>query len=76
MVMSNIFIPYNESFSLIHISIYDPKTVFSLNTFSLINKRYFSSGTDKPSSARIYVNADTQKLSILNDNKGKAGVYL
>lgn len=76
--MYNIFIPYNESFSLVHISIYDRKTVFSLNTFSLINKRYFSSfaGTYKPSSARIYVNADTQKLSILSDNKGKAGVYL
>lgn len=74
--MYPLYTPYIESFSLVHISIYDPKTVFTLNTLSLINKRYFYSGTDKPSSALIYDNADTQKLSILSDNKGKAGVFL
>jgi hypothetical protein len=41
---------------------------------TLINIRYFcsSSGQSNP----IYPNADTLKLDILKENKGKAGVYL
>lgn len=45
-----------------------------MNDYNLISKRYFSSG--QPSTPILYANADTDKLSILKDNKGKAGVYL
>jgi hypothetical protein len=66
------------------------RAIFSqINTYSFIDKKYaglcllkkntflksrcFSSA--QPSTP-FYANADTQKLSILNDNKGKAGIYL
>ena len=40
--------------------------------------RAYSTSTDMPSSvfpAKKYENADTQKLQILKENKGKAGIY-
>jgi hypothetical protein len=42
-----------------------------MNAYNFINKRDFSS-SGLPSTP-IYTNADTQKLSIIKENKGKAG---
>ena len=53
----------------------------SLNRLKLFNQNllHFSTSSSKNGNniipAVVYTNADTQKESILNDNKGKAGIY-
>lgn len=70
-----LFNPYSyQSYNTTRITIRNRSVFSQMNAYNLINKRYFSSG--KPSTLIVYANADTQKLSILMDNKGKAGIYL
>ena len=67
----NQFYPYNcQSYNTTRITIGN-RSVFSLmNDYSLINKRYFLSGQPSTPPPILYANADTDKLSILKDNKG------
>ena len=46
---------------------------YKIKKKTFLKDRCFSSG--QPSTP-FYANADTQKLGVLKDNKGKAGVYL
>ena len=50
----------------------------SPNIFQIYEKkRHFSTTLNKNNikSAAVYDNADTQRLKILKENKGKAGIY-
>lgn len=68
-----LFTPYNyKSYNTTSTTISNKSLFSKINAYNLTNKRYFSSG--QPSTPIVvYANADTEKLSILKDNKGKAG---
>jgi hypothetical protein len=39
-------------------------------------RRSYSTGSKKYTPLKVYSNADTDKLNILKDNKGKSGIYM
>lgn len=49
-------------------TIYSSQMFYSSSRGSAVDSSYFP--------AVIYANADTQKLQILRENKGKCGVYM
>jgi len=58
---------YNEINSL---------SLFIFNTYSISSRYIRSYSTKLPKPIKIYENSDIQKLHILEENKGKFGVYL
>lgn len=51
-------------------------TKFNINNFLTLNVRNYSTGTPSPIvPGKIYANADVDKLQILQENKGKTGIY-
>jgi hypothetical protein len=79
----SVFIPFtaiNKRMVGCHIGVLS-RSLTAILTHQRSEKRYYSSArSNSPDSssvvpATVYLNADTQKLDILRENKNKSGVY-